>query len=179
MVQYSPMGTIIELLGGECTGKSTLAAEIARELGAQIVPEELRAFVDERRRTPRADEQRDIMERQSRSLASVIEQAGTQSVIVCDPSPVMTAVYSIQYFDDDSLLRSALDLTHGTDLIVWCHPDIPWTPDGLHHDGPLVRERTHEILTQHVLPELADRPVIEVRGTPGERLDAVLRSLRR
>ena len=48
----------IALLGGECTGKSTLARALGARLGAQVVDERLRRFCDEMRRAPLASEQR-------------------------------------------------------------------------------------------------------------------------
>ena len=179
MIQYSPMATVIQLLGGECTGTSALATDLAREVGAEVVPEELRAFVDRHGRAPVAHEQRAIMERQASALADILSHSAHESVIVCDPSPVMTAVYSVQYFKDHSLLQPAIQGMVDTDLFVWCQPDIPWTPDGLHRDGPRMRERTHEILETQVIPELADHSVVQARGNARERLDSVLGSLRR
>ncbi len=35
-------------------------------------------------------------------------RAGGVDLVVCDPAPLMTAVYSVQYFADDSLLDQAL-----------------------------------------------------------------------
>ena len=173
------MATVIQLLGGECTGKSALAIDLAREMGAEVVPEDLRAFVDQHGRAPVAHEQRAIMDRQAAALADARGRSARESVIVCDPSPLMTAVYSVQYFEDHSLLQPAIEGTVDTDLFVWCQPDIPWTPDGLHRDGPRMRDRTHEILESQVIPELAVHSVLQVRGNARERLDSVRGSLRR
>lgn len=126
-----------------------------------------------------AHEQSAIMERQACALADILGRSAQESVIVCDPSPLMTAVYSIQYFEDHSLVQPAIRGMVDTDLFVWCQPDIPWTPDGLHRDGPKMRDRTHEILETQIVPELADHKVVHARGSARERLDLVLASFRR
>lgn len=171
------MATVVELLGGECTGKTQLSLELAATIGAQVVPEALRSFVERHSRTPAADEQLDIMQTQAHALTEAVMTATPTDVIVCDPSPLMTAVYSLQYFDDASLLPAGLEMCQDSDLIVWCQPDIPWSADGPHRDGPGARERTHQLIRERVLPHLTEPTVIQAFGSPTERLDAVRRGL--
>ena len=53
----------------------------------------------------------------------------------------MTAVYSIQYYDDWSLLPRALEWTSVSDCVVWCQDDFPWQPDP-QRDGSHARARS-------------------------------------
>ena len=171
------MAIVIELLGGECTGKTRLANELADALQAVVVTEELRDFVDQHARTPQRGEQAGVMQRQADRLQAAIRAADSDQLIVCDPSPLMTAVYSVQYFDDYTLLERALGVGAPPRLLVRCHPDVPWTSDGLHRDGPKARQRSHEILSQSVLPAMPDGRVLEVSGPAEQRVDAVRRAL--
>ncbi len=61
MAQHAPVPAPaprrIGLVGGEGTGKTTLASALAVALPACVVDESLRAFVEREGRTPRADEQ--------------------------------------------------------------------------------------------------------------------------
>ncbi len=173
--QAGPSGApapVIGLLGAECTGKSALARDLAHVLDAVLVPEYLREFVDHHGRAPRADEQAGIL-REQRERIRTARSAG--QTVIADPMPVMTAVYSLAYFGDDSLLEDAvdeaLDPASGYDLVVWCRPDFPWSPDGPQRDGPAWRALVDEILTERVLPRLRQGArVVEARGPGHERL---------
>jgi len=92
---------------------------------------------------------------------------------VCDPAPLMTAVYSIQYFADDSLLDQALAATESADLLVWCLPDLPWHPDGFHRDGPEARDATHELLASRVVPRLDEQLLHIAAGSLQQRVTDV------
>ena len=56
---------LINLIGGEATGKSSLAHVLGVQLEAVVVPEALRAFVDVHGRAPRVDEQASILRDQA------------------------------------------------------------------------------------------------------------------
>ena len=172
------MATVTLLLGGECTGKTALARHLTHSLAdlrpsgdIVVIPEVLRAFVTRTGRTPTRDEQRGIWLEQSLALAE--HRDGHDGLVICDPAPLMTAVYSVQYFDDDSLIPEALEATNDADLVVWCFPDVPWQPDGLMRDGPKARQRTHEILESLVIPRLVRTRVVPVDGDLAHRTDQV------
>jgi hypothetical protein len=80
----------------------------------------------------------------------------------------MTAVYSLQYYDDDSLLPQALEWAAETDLVVWCQDDFPWQPDP-QRDGAHARRASQEILSAifSAHPEL---PVVRAAGSLSERI---------
>lgn len=174
------MASVVLLLGGECTGKTTLANELSMRVTSRpvvVVPEALRAFVDLHKRTPRRDEQAAIWREQTESLEQAIAASTGDAVVIVDPAPLMTAVYSVQYFDDHSLLAPALLATRSCDLVAWCAPDLPWEPDGIVRDGPQARDVTQRLLEQYVASELHDIPVIDVAGTTDERVARVLAHL--
>jgi len=165
------------LIGGECTGKSALAQALAEGLPACKVSEALRDVVERTGRAPSRVEQRDLMiEQQAREDAA----AGTclRSTLVADPAPLMTAVYSLLYFDDDSLVAEALELARGYALLAWCDVDVPWQPDGPQRDGPDHRDRAHAIIADLVRTQLAPRGIAVVRasGPLPVRVEAVRRA---
>ena len=177
MLQYLPMTVSVLLLGGECTGKTSLATAVAEDHRARgrsvlVVSEALRDFVDSTGRTPHRDEQEAVWRRQCDSLTRTLDTARTGGVdlVVCDPAPLMTAVYSVQYFADDSLLEQALAATESADLMIWCLPDLPWHPDGLHRDGPDARDATHELLTSLVAPQLDEQLLHIAEGSLQQRV---------
>ena len=179
------MATVALLLGGECTGKTALADGLTQalrerepELTVAVVPEVLREFVARCRRPPTRDEQEAIWRTQTRLLEEAIAASPTDGLVICDPAPIMTAVYSLQYFDDGSLLSPALEEMASAEkssrkLVVWCAPDIPWQSDGIQRDGPEARERTHELIGTHVVPALERIPLTVASGDVRERVAQV------
>lgn len=138
---------VVALLGAESTGKTDLARALAAELGRSTglrvrwVPEHLRAWCDDRGRTPLRHEQRDIARAQT---AAIDEAARDSQLVIADTTALMTALYSRHYFGDDALLPAALEAQRRFDLTLLCSPDgLPWQPDGFQRDGEATRARIH------------------------------------
>lgn len=157
----------IGLLGGECSGKSTLAADLARSLPACIVSERLRDFVDETGRNPLEHEQRGIMLEQQAAEDAAARDC-PHGLVVVDSAPLMIAVYSVTYFDDLSLIEPAVEFARGYDLVLWCDIDLPWVPDGIQRDGVEYREIEDRIIGEIVRTDLT-RAGIEVVRVSGPR----------
>lgn len=162
---------LIALVGGESTGKSTLAGALTRELPAVAVPETLRAWVEHHGRAPRAEEQRDVMRAHLLAEAAAMADPAPPAWVVSDSGPIMTAVYSILYFDDYSLAPEAIELSSGLAVVVWCAADIPWVPDGDQRDGPHRRAEAQEVIGE--LLDGAGLPVLRVHGSVGQRVAQV------
>ena len=168
---------LLHLIGGESTGKSTLATSLGAALGAAldvtVVHEVLRSFVEDRGRVPRADEQVHILEAQAQAERIALQ---TAHIVIGDPAPVMTAVYSELYYDDDSLFGAAETMGPRSDLVVWCSPDFAWQPDSGQRDGARFREAADAIIASRVIPWLASTgiDVLHVTGSPDARLRQVL-----
>lgn len=141
-----PAALLVGLLGGECTGKSTLAAAVAARTGALVVPEALRAFVEERGRPPAREEQGGILDAQAAACRAALDAAEAAGIglVVADPHPAMTAAYHRAYFADRSLDAAAVAGLRTAGLLAWCQPDVPWVPDGIQRDGPAMREAAHD-----------------------------------
>jgi nicotinamide riboside kinase len=167
----------IGLLGGESTGKSTLAADLTDALDACIVHEELRDFVARHGRTPQRDEQAGILQAQT-AREEAAAAACRRPVLVADPAPVMTAVYSLLYFDDSGLMKPAVEHCRRYGLLVWCAADLPWTPDSGQRDGPSLRAAADDIISRLVQGEFEPRGirVLRVSGDRAARVTAVRRA---
>jgi nicotinamide riboside kinase len=159
----------IGLLGGESTGKTTLALALADALPGFVAEEYLRDFVRDFGRLPTLADQEGIFLTQQMTVRTVeraAEYAETPWVIA-DPLPLMTAVYSIVYFDDDSLLEAGIEDASTYDVVLWCAPDIPWVPEEGMRDGIDFRDRADRVIAEYVVPLLA---LIRISGTPLERM---------
>ena len=167
---------LISVVGGESTGKSSLAAALGARLSAVVVGETLRAWVDRHGgRVPLADEQPAVMAAHRDAEVAALRRAerGGRRWVVSDSGPLMTAVYSIQYYEDDSLLPLALEWTARGTQVVWCQDDFPWQPDP-QRDGSHARATSQQILAE-IFEEHPELPVLAVGGSLDERIDAVVR----
>lgn len=164
----------IGLLGGECTGKSTLAADLASTFPgtAVVVPEVVRAFVTEHGRAPLAHEQTDIMARQVHAESHAQQRAGADvQWLIADPAPAMTAIYSLIYFGDETLLEPARAHLLTYDTVLWCDRDLPWVPDPGQRDGAHMRDAAHEAI-EAAFPDVATH---RIAGSPLRRIDSARR----
>jgi len=166
---------LITVVGGECTGKSTLAAALTAAMPCAVVGEFLREWVDAHGgRVPTAAEQAAVMQAQHAAEVAALGEADRSGPpwVVSDSGPLMTATYGIQYYDDHSLLPRALTWTLRSRWVVWCQDDIEWQPDP-QRDGSDARRESQQILAG-IFARHPELPVLPVRGSLGERVTAVL-----
>ncbi len=139
----------IAIVGAESTGKTTLARTLAERigelapLGTAWVGEVLREWCDSHGRTPRPEEQAAIAAEQARRIDAA---AQSRDIVVCDTTPLMTAVYSAMLFGDTSLVAQAIAFQRRCDMTLLTALDLPWTADGLQRDGPHVRAPVDRLL---------------------------------
>ena len=168
------MPDLISVVGGECTGKSTLAEALGVHLPAIVISEFLREWVERSGRVPLPAEQAAVMAQHRDAEVRALRQADHSGLrwAVSDSGPLMTAVYSIQYYDDDSLLPQALEWTALSNTVVWCQDDFPWHPDP-QRDGSHARKTSQQILAS-IFAEHPRLPVLRVCGSIDDRVETVL-----
>ena len=186
----------IALLGAECTGKSTLATTLVAHFNsaraaeqpvattsspeppprAGLVAEALRSWCAHMGRTPQAHEQAGIALQQAQDIAAAATQLGQEGLLVADTTPLMTAVYSLHYFNDASLLPHALDVQRQFNHTLLMGLDLPWQADGIQRDGPATQQAIDTLL-RTVLNQ-ADLPYRVVYGRGPARLEQALTVLR-
>jgi len=136
----------IALLGAESTGKSQLGLALMsclRARGQEVhgVTEYLRTWCDVQGRTPEPHEQAQIAQHQADAVLQ-----HTSGIVIADTTPLMTAVYSHQIFNDTSLYAMAAEHQQVYDMTLLMGLDLPWVADGLQRDGPQVREPVDALL---------------------------------
>ncbi len=163
----------VAILGGESTGKSTLAAALATHFATVWVPEYLREFVEAHNRTPRSQEQFGIATMQVQREDS--RSSCAQRWLFCDTTPLMTAIYSRFYFGAIDIQLQELANTHPYDFTIVTAPTTPWMPDGLQRDSDTVRLSVHELLLASL--QKAKRPFLLVEGDVMQRVQQTVQYL--
>jgi HTH-type transcriptional regulator, transcriptional repressor of NAD biosynthesis genes len=124
---YASFVQRICLLGGESSGKSTLAESLAKYFGTVHVPEYGRELWEARAGVLHFVDLRQIAEHQ----VAREEQAARRAVryLFCDTSPLTTLLYSQFLFNQvDPVLEEMADRAY--DLTVLCEPDFAFVQDG-------------------------------------------------
>ena len=119
------------LLGGESTGKTTLAAALARHFGCAWVPEYGRELWELQNGVLSEADLLAIAREQVRREEEAAAQA--QPFLFCDTSPLTTWGYSLWMFGraSDELAQLA---RRPYDLCVLCESDFPFVQDGTRRD---------------------------------------------
>lgn len=167
----------IAVLGAESSGKSTLCEALARRYGTVWVPEYLREFVDTRARVPFESDQYPIACAQLARENEAAEQAAARAgrYLFCDTTPLMTALYSRQYWGRVDPQLARLDSRHDYAWTLVTAPDSPWEPDGLQRESEQVRQKVHRMLIETL--ETRAIPYVLLEGSLAQRLcrvDALL-----
>jgi nicotinamide riboside kinase len=166
---------ILAIVGAESTGKSTLAQALSERLAKDTgwrctwVREHLREWCEREGRTPAAHEQRAIAAEQARRIDVA---AASHDIVVCDTTPLMTAVYHRHVFGDRSLDADALAWQRRCTLTLLTALDLPWQADGLQRDGPHVREPVDTAVRELLIG--ARLPFVVVAGLGPARLEAAV-----
>jgi HTH-type transcriptional regulator, transcriptional repressor of NAD biosynthesis genes len=165
----------IALLGGESSGKTTLARALAEALGTSWVPEYGRQRWEELRETLSLAELRAVGRTQiawEDEHAARAAAAG-QGWIVCDTTPLTTLQYALHDHgeappDLQAMARRAYELT------VLCEPDFGFAQDGCRRDDGF-RQAQHAWTLQQ-LAGAGVQPLV-VRGSVPARVQQVLAAM--
>ncbi len=169
--------------GPECTGKTTLALELARRYSAPLVREYAHEYFTAKHA------QGDASVRTADILAVTAQQARledqaalwTGPLIICDTDVFTVAIWYTRYIHDrspavDKLAESRRTEGRGIDLYLLCAPDIPFTPDGLRSTSEL-RSTMYPVFTERLV-EAGYRFTV-ISGTPKERLATAVEAIDR
>ena len=155
----------VVVIGSECTGKTTLARELAEWLGAPRSEEYARRYVDDKRTPLDASDVEPIARGQLAAEDEAIVRAG--EVVVLDTDLVSTVVYSRHYYGAcPSWVEQAARARLGG-LYLLLYPDVPWVADGLQRDRPHLRQQVHEEFRATL--DAWRAPVAHVRGDWSQR----------
>lgn len=174
------MALTVSLIGGESSGKSTLAQALHARLSAPpglpsaLVSEQLRGWCEREGRAPRQHEQAARAAEQTAAIEAAAQTPGV-AVVIADTSALVIAAYSELYFDDRSLWPEALEQQRHHGLTLLMGLDLPWVADGLFRDSPAIREATDAVLRREL--QRAGIPFQTLYGPLDTRLQQALRAI--
>ncbi|MDB5070021.1 MAG: putative NadR-like transcriptional regulator [Candidatus Eremiobacteraeota bacterium] len=166
----------VAIVGAESTGKTTLAAALARELGTVWVPEYGREFCEARGhtyRSPIALRSEDFVaiarEQNAREDAAAATAPG---ILICDTCALATSIWHERYLGARS--EDVRALVRDPALYLLALDDLPFVQDGT-RDG----EHLRGWMTRRFRAELLARGVsfAEISGAGEARTAAALRAL--
>lgn len=131
----------VVLTGSESTGKTTLAAELARHYSAALVPEFVRAFAEQRGGVIEFSDHGPIARGQMALEDEYIARGG--DLLVQDTDLLSTVVYCRHYFGRCPPWIEEAAAARRPDLYLLCEIDVPWVADGVRDRG----ERRDEMQT--------------------------------
>jgi NadR type nicotinamide-nucleotide adenylyltransferase len=139
---------VIVVTGSECTGKTTLARELADHFSAPCAPEFAREYL-ERKGAPLVAGDVEAIAR-GQVAGEDTASAGASGVMIRDTDLVSTVVYAHHYYGACPAWIEREARTRLGDLYLLLHPDVPWVADGLQRDRPSERELLHGLFTQRL-----------------------------
>lgn len=170
---YSSFVPRVALLGGESSGKSTLAKTLAARLRTTWASEYGREFWEKKQGALNFDDMLHIAQTQIEREEERAQEAN--GVLICDTTPLTTALYSEVLFGkvDPELIRLA---QRRYDLVLLCAPDFEFVQDGTRRDDAF-RWFQHEWYLR-ALNRDGVAPIL-LTGCPGNRLEAAVASIDR
>jgi NadR type nicotinamide-nucleotide adenylyltransferase len=166
MSETPPIRRIV-LLGGESSGKTTLAEALAAHYQTLWVHEYGRELWEEQGGVMSEADLLKVAHEQIRREEAALPSASRY--LFCDTSPLTTAGYSLWMFGhiDPQLERLA---QRPYDAAILCQPDFPFVADGSRRE-PAFRDQQHAWYQEQT--RALDYPVLDAAGTVAERLSQV------
>lgn len=126
------------LTGPECTGKSTLAARLAREFGTVWVPEYAREYAETHGNGLTAALTANDVEPIARGQLALIDRAPARAIL--DTDLISTVVYARHYYGSCPQWIETEALRRRADLYLLLDTDCIWLPDPARSPTPDDRE---------------------------------------
>jgi len=149
----------VVLTGSESTGKTTLAADLARHYKVLWVPEFVRTYAAWKLATLDAGDVAPIALGQIAVQDAELTRAS--GLLLLDTDLLSTVVYAEHYYGQCQKWITQAVLARRADLYLLCDIEVPWTPDP-QRDRPDDREAIQGLFRE----ALRSRgfPVVDIRG---------------
>ncbi|MCB0697515.1 MAG: ATP-binding protein [Chitinophagaceae bacterium] len=165
----------IVVIGPESTGKSTLSAALAVELGTLWVPEYAREYLE---RLDRPYEQNDLIEIAKGQVKLEDELAAKVSgTLICDTDLNVIKVWSEAKYNACNRYITEQIAERKYDLYLLTYIDTEWEDDPL-REHPAPEERTYFYNIYRDIVQNNNVPWMDIRGPHEERLKSAMDAVR-
>ena len=106
---------------------------------------------------------------------AAVDAAKACDYLLCDTTPLVTAVYSDLLFGDQSLYPAAVAQQRRYPVTFLTGTDLPWHADGIQRDGLAARDQVDRRLREVL--QIHDLPVYPVCGLGAARLASAMAAL--
>ncbi|HMA24934.1 MAG TPA: ATP-binding protein [Gemmatimonadaceae bacterium] len=159
----------VVLTGSESTGKTTLAEQLARHYGAELVPEFVRAYAERKGGEIEFSDHGPIARGQMALEDEHIARAGR--LVVQDTDLLSTVVYCNHYFGGCPPWIDEAAAARRPDLYLLCEIDLDWIADGVRDRGHL-RDEMQQLFREAV--HASGVAAVAITGTGNERLERAI-----
>jgi len=163
----------VVVTGSECTGKTTLAGDLARHFGTVWVAEYARDYLDDKVATTGLPLDASDVEPIARGQIAVEDRgaAMAKDLLVLDTDLVSTTVYARHYYGACPAWIEQAARDRRGDLYLLCDIDVPWVADPA-RDRPYQREHMHALFVEAL--DALGAPYVTIRGSwPARRAGAI------
>ena len=162
----------VVLTGSECTGKTTLTADLARHYDAVWVPEYARSYAAGKGTPLDSGDVEPIAQGQIAVQDAALLLA--RRLLLFDTDLLSTAVYARHYYGRCPDWVTQAVLARSADLYLLCDIDVPWVLDP-QRDRPREREQLQALFEEALRSR--NLPVVPIRGNWRERFDAAQKAI--
>lgn len=161
--------SVVTVTGSECTGKTTLARDLARHCDTVSVPEFARDYLDQKTATTGLPLDASDVEPIARGQIAAEDRGipAAKGLVILDTDLLSTMVYARHYYGACPAWIEQAARDRRADLYLLCDIDVPWVPDRA-RDRPHMREHMHALFVE-ALETLGAR-YVTIRGGWDERL---------
>ena len=156
----------VVLTGSECTGKTTLGAELARHYGVELVPEFVRAFAEQKGGAIDFSDHRPIARGQMALEDTAVARGG--QLVIQDTDLLSTVVYCRHYFGHCPAWIEESAAARRPDLYLLCATDVEWIADGVRDRGHM-RDEMQQLFSEAVRG--SGTRFVHVAGSRARRLE--------
>ena len=132
----------IAITGPECSGKTSLAIELGKELGINWIPEFARLMLKKLER-PYIQEDLNDFARQQLKVINLVKKSASKYMVV-DTEMLVFKIWSQEKYETVSEFITEAYANQDFDLIILCRPDMPYEPDP-QRENPEDRDRLFEV----------------------------------
>jgi NadR type nicotinamide-nucleotide adenylyltransferase len=166
----------VVVTGSECTGKTTLAGDLARRFGTVWVAEYAREYLDRKVATTGLPLDESDVEPIARGQIAAEDHGAAlaKGLLVLDTDLVSTTVYARHYYGSCPAWIEQAARDRRSDLYLLCDIDVPWVADRA-RDRPHEREHMHALFVEALVALGA--PYVTIRGPWPDRLATAIASV--